>query len=576
MGAFFLSVDWGGAAADAAAIARAQSALRGFAPFGFESIRVAGVLLVVARDRDQPGFEQCGDAVVVLDGALSAACRRALQQGLGVARQSDARLALAAFARWGAGAASRLDGRFALVVVDRTRDQVWMLRDRLGQRELHVREAGDRLYVATRASVLLSAANLPMLEDPLSVAAYFALRAPPTGAGYWLGVRTVTAGEGLVWRGRRLRSSKQSFDLPLAPARFSSDAEAVEAWGLILRGACARALAESVQPGLLLSGGIDSSAIAASAVSARPNLVACYWSLSAFPTADESGFSSETAARLGLPTLSIHGEQHAPLARLDCWRVEDESPHSNPYRWLHHHLFEQAAGHGIDTLLSGNFGDHLYPDGPAVRSWLGALGQRPRQLLHRFPTLMGGLRRLSGRYPALPQWLAETWRQPLQSAYIGAGHPLLAVEAELDAELGRRHSSSFGLDLRFPYRDVEVIRFVASLPAHFSVRGDAHKWITREAMRDRLPERVRSRAKAGSLEPFFRKGVLEDSRDAVQQLLRDPGAKWPRYVKPEQLWEAVARPGTESDLLLIWLVLSYELWWRAHAGLGPAVLASAP
>jgi len=189
---------------------------------------------------------------------------------------------------------------------------------------------------------------------------------------------------------------------------------------------------------------------------------------------------------------------------------------------------------------------------------------------------MRGLRRLLGRYPALPHWLAETWRQPLQSAYIGAGHPLLAVEAELDAELGRRHSSSFGLDLRFPYRDVEVIRFMASLPAHFSVRDGARKWITREAMRDRLPERVRTRAKAGSLEPFFRKAILGDANALVQRLLRDPGAKWPRYVMPEQLWAAVAQPATEAELLLIWLAVSYELWWRAHAGLGPAVLASEP
>ncbi len=189
---------------------------------------------------------------------------------------------------------------------------------------------------------------------------------------------------------------------------------------------------------------------------------------------------------------------------------------------------------------------------------------------------MRGLRRLSGRYPVLPQWLAETWQQPLQSAYVSARHPLLAVEAELDAELSRRHSTGFGLDLRFPYRDVEVIRFMAALPAHFSARGDTHKWITREAMRDRLPEQVRSRAKAGSLEPFFREAIFADASDVVQQLLRDPGARWPRYVKPERLWAAVAQAGTESDLLLIWLAVSYELWWRAHAGLGPAVLASDP
>jgi hypothetical protein len=45
-------------------------------------------------------------------------------------------------------------------------------------------------------------------------------------------------------------------------------------------------------------------------------------------------------------------------------------------------------------------------------------------------------------------------------------------------------------------------------------------------------------------------------------------------VKAERLFTVLENPSSEADLLLIWLTLSYELWWRAHSDLGPAVLTS--
>ena len=574
MGAFFLGLDRSGVAIDDALALRAMASLRGFAPFGFDTQRVEGGLLVVARDRQHAGFETIGADLLVLDGALSARCRSELQLALGAAPCSDAKLAHAAFERWGEHAARRLQGRFALVMVDRRREVVWLLRDPLGERSLHVRSAGAKLYICTRASALLAAANLPMAENPQSIAAYFALRAPASGEGYWQGVRAVQSGECLRVEERGTRGSMQRFDLSLRAHRFASDQEAVAAWQAVLQGACARALADSTRPAILLSGGIDSSALAATVAHTRPDLIACSWRLPDFPSADESAFVAATVAKLELSALSISDGQDWPLARLEQWLVEDETPHANPYQWLLRRLYFQAAGRGADVMLSGNFGDHLYADQLPYPIWRTTVGAYLRRFLQQTPGLMRTLRRTLMRYPALPDWLVDDWRRPMQLAHAEVTHPLLAAEAELDAELGRRQSAAYGIDLRFPYRDAEVIRFMAALPPQFSERGGIHKWITREALRDRLPERVRSRTKSGSLEPFFRHGILVQARNSVETLLGHRSARWPIYVKAERVWAALENPASESDLLLIWLAVSYELWWRAHAGLGPAMLAS--
>jgi asparagine synthase (glutamine-hydrolysing) len=132
----------------------------------------------------------------------------------------------------------------------------------------------------------------------------------------------------------------------------------------------------------------------------------------------------------------------------------------------------------------------------------------------------------------------------------------------------------FGIELLTPYRDPRVVDFAARLPAHYQYRSGQSKFLTREAMRALLPETVRTRPKSGSLAPFFRKGVLHQSASEVARLLDARDARWPQYVAPEALQRARKNPLTESDLLLIWLCISYELWWRAHSGSGPAVLAS--
>ena len=575
MGAFFLSLHPDSPQLDQAQAARAVASLRACLPLACrQQVTDVHTAVIAGASIDPTGFDIDGD-LLLLDGALSVTCRSELQRTLGLPQSADAVIVQRAFALWGAAAASRLEGRFALVLVDRRRACVWLLRDVLGECSLYFSRSASALSVSTSVSTLIAAQCLPKVENATAIAAFFALRAPAPGSCFWQGVQALQAGECLCVSATTTRSTKRTFDLSGQPVKFASDAAAVAAWQAVLQAACGRAVAAARRPAVLLSGGIDSTALAAISAGLRPDLLAVSWRLPAFPSADESALIAATAGQLGIELRSTLAAADWPLARLSAWSMDPDTPLVNPYRWLQHGVLQQAFVGGADVILSGNFGDHLYPDSPQPRSPWRRLRQRLLRRLDPYPRLLAGLR-WAARVPSTaPDWLLPKWRPSLPEQ-LPSLPPVLTHESMQDANLGRSFAARFGLDLRFVYRDPEVIRFMAALPRQWMQRDQTQKWITREVLRGHVPEAVRERRKSGSLEPYFRFGVCQQEAAAVAELLHRPDVRWPRYVRADALLAALANPATEAELLLIWLAISYELWWRAQWGLGPAMLASGP
>jgi asparagine synthase (glutamine-hydrolysing) len=597
MGALALEISWNGTAARRESLNDAESALGGFATDAwqrFESPHVIASHSGIGLDQRTTA---AGSLILWMDGRLSVNSRRQLESRLAAtadcAGVGDVACIGSAWSTDGESLLSRLDGDFSLVVFDTSTRTLWLMLPRGSARGLYFVDDGRRVVVATRPSAALRAAGRDLQESATAVAAYFALRAPAAGACYFEDVTAVVGGMYCAFSvsGRRCQQ------LPVIATaesvlRFSSDAEAVESWREVLATAVDDALEGWRQPGIMLSGGLDSSTLAALAARRRPDLRACSWRLPQTPESDEHAWIAATRGHLRLTVQEFDGDADWPLARRPQWPVEDDGPPSNPYRWLQQHLFDVAADAGCDALISGNFGDHLYPEpaqwlrsGLADRGygWVGAelfriLRQNGPRALWRDPGWRSWIKNRSpvAELWSAPDWMTARWREQLPvelgSAMPGAGAD--SAEALQDAELGRRFHSMFGIELLTPYRDPRVMDFAARLPAHYQYRRGQSKFLTREAMRAVLPEPVRLRPKSGSLTPFFRKGVLHRSASEAAELLDAPDARWPRYVAPQALRRARENPFTESDLLLIWLCISYELWWRAHWGGGHAVLAS--
>lgn len=597
MGAFVLAVDWAGVTISSEPMSRAELALGGFASAGWQRINAQGFSASRAISADVSDWAIQRDLIVAMDGRFSLGCRTRLRAKLaGVAEAAscdDESLAALAWSVSGESAAAQFEGDFALAIFDVKQAQLWLMRSPSGARGLHFVFERDRVLVATRPSAALMVAGRSLREHSDSVAAYFALRAPPSGYGYFEGVTAMLPGATCSFDAHGMRAGQASAVAAKPKLQFADDAEAREAWLASLSAAVSEALSGWRQPGVMLSGGLDSSALAAIGMRSRTTLCAYSWTLPQTPAADEHEWIAATTRHLGLESRLFNGDHDWPLARLAHWPIEDDGPPANPYLWLQQHLYCVAESANCDALISGNFGDHLYPEAGAwMRSGLSdrgiswVLGQELKLLRQQGLSALWrepGWRRLARQdsIAAANTWQAPHWLQPKWGAQLlgtlgtdtpGAGAD--SAEAIQDAELGRRFHAMHNIELLAPYRDPRVVAFAAALPAHYQYRNGQSKSLTREAMRGLLPESVRTRRKGGSLAPFFRIGVLQRSATEVTQLLDAPDARWPNYIMPSALRRARERAFTESDLLLIWLCVSYELWWRSHWGRGGAVLAS--
>ena len=131
-----------------------------------------------------------------------------------------------------------------------------------------------------------------------------------------------------------------------------------------------------------------------------------------------------------------------------------------------------------------------------------------------------------------------------------------------------------GLEARFVFRDPRLLAFVAALPAHYLHSPRGARWLSRELLRGRVPEPVRTRPKRGSLMAWFKAGLFGPDWPRLRALLEHPDAFWRRHVNASVIDRALTAPHPDLDLGVLWTALAAELWRNVHAGMRPGVLAS--
>ncbi len=179
--------------------------------------------------------------------------------------ESDTEVLLAGFEQWGIGALARLDGMFALALVDRSRGTLLLARDAFGEKPLFLAASPDRVAFASTADAVATVLGerKPLVSEAFAEA-FLTLGFAPAPLTVWAGVEKLGAGEfreldlaSGTWTGGHVASA-DLLDEPLQRRTF--DALEFEA---ILLGSLERRLRADVPVALLLSGGIDSAYVAA-------------------------------------------------------------------------------------------------------------------------------------------------------------------------------------------------------------------------------------------------------------------------------------------------------------------------
>jgi asparagine synthase (glutamine-hydrolysing) len=476
---------------------------------------------------------------------------------------SDTEVLLHGYREWGTGMVDRLNGMWAFAIFDARRQRLFLSRDRFGQKPLYwARRPGcfafssqlDSLRLHTRIDSSISASATRKLFAygwiPAPNSLYEGISKLPGGHNLIVDVKTLEAKVERYWR----------FELD-APKTVSATDEArlVEELQVRLSQAVSRRLIADVPVGVFLSGGLDSSTIAALACDEKPGSDVRTFSIGFEDKSfDESRYASQVASNLGTRHESrIFSLDHAREMLPSVIDALDEPfgdasilPTALLCREAKKHVTVALGGDGADELFAG------YDPFRALR-WADAYRRVvPKPLHHglrllaaRLPTSIRNMsldfrikRTLRGldHQPQLwnPVWLGplepremkelfeapieieevyseaiEIWDECRSSSLVDQTLQFYTQMYLQDDILMKADRASMmnGLELRSPFLDIDLVNLVRRIPTDLKLRGSRTKHLLREATSARLPQEILNRAKKGFGMPtarWFREGEL--------------------------------------------------------------------
>jgi asparagine synthase (glutamine-hydrolysing) len=576
-----------------------------------EGMHVEGPVGIVARrlaiidltGGDQPIANEDGSVVVVQNGEIynyRELAHSLARAGHSFHTRSDTEVLVHGYEEWGEGLWERLRGMFAVALWDARRGRLTLARDRFGIKPLYYRDQGGELSFASELDAL------PHGDvDLQAVEAFLSFNVVPAPLSIFSDIRKLLPGHTLTWELGTSTFTRFARPGPL-PARHDEDeAELVEECRARLRDSVRAHLIADVPVGVLLSGGVDSGALAALAAEESSEAVRTFSIGFEEASFDELAGARAVSARYGTRHRELVLRPDAALLLPALAQAFDE-PFADSSA-LPTYLVSELAAEDVKVALSGEGGDELFggyytyvADQLAER--VGPLASLARPLVERLPT---STRRVSFEYKAkrfaqaahLPPlerhhgW-KEIFSADARAELTGSsnsfdpltthrarfaeteGHELLTRLQDLDLGLylvddlltkTDRASMAWSLEARVPFMDTVVANFAFSLPVRHKVRGLSKKRLLRQAVLPLLPREVVHGRKRGFSIPAaaWLRGELEPfAREILSpETIRRQGFLQPAAVT-RVLDDHVAGRADLSRQL--WGLLAFTLWHEHH------------
>lgn len=556
----------------------------------------------------QPVSNPSGDQLVAFDGRLDnreELLKELCPQG-GEPTMSDARLVLLAYQRWQEDCFSRLLGPFAIAVYDPLARHVVCARDPLGDRTLFYCLGARYLALASEEQAVMAHPEVSSDLDERGLAHYFALQVAGDGSTLFRDVKELPAGH--VLRVDPAGSRTWQYWRPLHQAEWerAGDEECAQWFRELLEQAVRCRLRTSGRPAVLMSGGLDSTSVAAVAASqlagagSEHRLRTVSWIFDELPSCDERPWIGAMIDELDLDPLVISGDRYWPLSPWGEWPANPNAPEANCFRALKQRAYRAAGEAGSRVLLTGVFADQMYS---GWEEWLsdlvldGRAGQAVRHLWAqlrytgpRATVSAGSTRRLVARAfprvlvrwrtrPRPPEWLLPWSARQLEPRSKPVSEPhgfrrweqhgaLLGPGAAQDGSGEIFNANLARIELRHPFRDRRLVEFMLSLPAYQLATAEDIKLVQRAGLKGLLPESVRLRNRYTDLTALHARGLLEREAERVREIVRRRDATWRRFVCPDWMEKVLRlRPETSRSrresgwLAALWRCVSFEGWW---------------
>ncbi len=569
----------------------------------------------------QPMVEPESGVTIVFNGEVyNFAELRSELEALGAVLRShsDTEVIALAYARWGESVITRLRGMFAIALWDPRDETVLFVRDRLGIKPLYVTQQNGVLLFASEVRALLASGRVERRLDPQSMASFL-------WHGFVPGSRTIIEGIRLlppattmrVGLDGRLREPKRYWQLP----RHDPDDEerAVRRVGETLSEAVRLRLIADVPLGIFLSGGIDSSAIAALAQRASRSPIQTFNIRFEEAGYDESPHARAVAQALGTDHREVTLSEEQFAAHLDEALLSIDQP---TFDAINTYFVSRAVKEaGLTVALAGTGGDELFGgyssfvDLPRARAVNARLRNVPDAVLSRVARIGKELSsrhaselRQQTRWGKLGDVLAarddlvalyqvgyalfsrELWASFDRTSHtslewglsperarelrelVGGEPELSAISMlELSSFLGERllrdtdaASMAVSLEVRVPLIDHLVVEALARVPLERRyARGKA---LLKQLVARDLDERLFDRKKAGfelPLQRWCRQRLSSTLRDTMSDLAHSQRIGLDAEVVA-RLWRSFEKGGAGMYWSRIWALFVLSFWCRQH------------
>ncbi|MGH3694347.1 MAG: asparagine synthase (glutamine-hydrolyzing) [Pseudonocardiaceae bacterium] len=515
----------------------------------------------------------------------------------------DTEVVLAAYHHLGAVAVRRLRGMFAFVIWDASRRVAFGARDPFGIKPLFsCAGPGGVAFASEKKSLLELAPSLgvPAAMDQRALQHYLTLQYVPEPTSLHTGITRIESGTSFTLApGGKLRTERY-FHPDFHPRQISSEAHAQalhDEITAVLRDSVAKHMRADVTVGAFLSGGIDSTAIAALAREHNPDLITF---TTGFARAgySEVDVAAESAAAIGVRHVirTVSAIELADALPLIVWYLDD--PVADPALvplWF----IARAAREHVKVVLSGEGADELFGGYTIYREPLS---------LAAFEKVPGGLRRSLGRLSArIPEGirgkdLLRRGALTLEQRYYGnarifrddqlrevlRGYDPTVSHADVTADpyatsagwdpvARMQHVDLFtwlrgdilvkadkmtmanSLELRVPFLDPEVFRVAATIPLAEKITRETTKHALRRALREIVPAHVLHRPKLGFPVPI-RHWLQAELHDWARGIVDDSGtAEFLDLAVVHRMLDE-HRSGPRDHSRRIWAVLVFMLW----------------
>jgi asparagine synthase (glutamine-hydrolysing) len=563
---------------------------------------------------EQPAYNEDKSVAVILNGEIYnyRELRQDLEkQGHSFRSVSDTEVLPHLYEEYGEQMVERLNGMFAFALWDSRRRRLFIARDRFGEKPLYWGVFDNTLLFASEPKVLLSH---PAVNSSLNVQAlrqYLSFDYVPAPLTIYEGINKLPAAHTLTLEDGRIETRaywRLSYKTKQPPL---SEAEAAKHLIDLLSDSVRMRLVSDVPLGVLLSGGVDSSTVAALAVRASSEAVKTFSISFAESSFDESSYARAVAKALG----TDHHEERLSanlaanlVSEIGSWMDE---PFSDP-SLVPTYLLSRFTRKHVTVALGGDGGDELFAGYPMYHA------HRLAEIYERVPQFVrtGLVERLIRLLPVKTKNLSFDYkatrfvagtkydRVARHHVWFGSFRPqeqekLLTAEVlgQSDGDIYRqarrmreecdstdvveqmqsldtrlylaediltkvdRASMAVSLEVRAPFLDPRVAEFAASLPSDYKLRGGKTKYILKRAVADMLPPFVSRRGKKGFGVPVaeWLKGKLRPlARDLLSpDRVRRAGVFNPDYVT--KLLDEHER-GVANHRKLLWTLLMFELW----------------